>query len=161
MQTAIDLLNRTVGENLTAIRVVKAYVRGDYELEKFEEVNDNLKNQSEKAFKSAVLNMPAMKLAECLGGRVFQREHGQLGVRHPLQPGEGIGKTLGRMLMMIWIGLMLLICAGFSAYAGASQLEQAKQRAKCSLDAFTERRNGVSCICLAILFVILGIGINL
>ena len=63
--------------------------------------------------------------------------------------------------MMIWIGLMLLICAGFSAYAGASQLEQAKQRAKCSLDAFTERRNGVSCICLAILFVILGIGINL
>ena len=56
---------------------------------------------------------------------------------------------------------MLLICAGFSAYAGVSQLEQAKQRAKCSLDAFTERRNGVSCICLAILFVILGIGINL
>ena len=44
--------------------------------------------------------------------------------------------------MMIWIGLILLICAGFSAYAGASQLEQAKQRAKCSLDAFTERRNG-------------------
>ncbi len=63
--------------------------------------------------------------------------------------------------MMIWIGLMLLICAGFSAYAGVSQLEQAKQRAKCSLDAFAERRNGVSCICLAILFVILGIGINL
>ena len=72
------------------------------------------------------------------------------------------GKVLiGEMLMMIWIGLMLLICAGFSAYAGASQLEQAKQHAKCSLDAFTERRNGVSCICLAILFVILGIGINL
>ena len=44
---------------------------------------------------------------------------------------------------------------------GASQLEKAKQRAKCSLDAFTERRNGASCICLAILFVILGIGINL
>lgn len=46
--------------------------------------------------------------------------------------------------MMIWIGLMLLICAGFSAYAGASQLERAKQHAKCSLDAFTKRRNGVS-----------------
>ena len=63
--------------------------------------------------------------------------------------------------MMIWIGLILLICAGFSAYAGASQLEQAKQRAKCSLDAFTERRNGVSCICLSVLFVILGVAINL
>ena len=62
---------------------------------------------------------------------------------------------------MIWIGLILLICAGFSAYAGASQLEQAKQRAKCSLDAFTERRNGVSCICLSVLFVILGVAISL
>lgn len=46
-------------------------------------------------------------------------------------------------------------------YAGASQLEQAKQHAKCSLDAFTKRRNGVSCICLSILFVILGVAINL
>ena len=63
--------------------------------------------------------------------------------------------------MLIWIGWILLICAGFSAYAGASQLEQAKQRAKCSLDAFTERRNGVSCICLSVLFVILGVAINL
>lgn len=63
--------------------------------------------------------------------------------------------------MMIWIGLILLICAGFSAYAGVSQLEQAKQRAKCSLDAFTERRNGVSCICLSVLFVILWVAINL
>lgn len=63
--------------------------------------------------------------------------------------------------MMIWIGLILLICAGFSAYTGVSQLEQAKQRAKCSLDAFTERRNGVSCICLSVLFVILWVAINL
>ena len=63
--------------------------------------------------------------------------------------------------MIIWIGLILLICAGFSAYAGASQLEQAKQRVKCSLDAFMERRNGVSCICLSVLFVILWVAINL
>lgn len=67
----------------------------------------------------------------------------------------------GEMIMMVWISLILLICAGFSAYAGASQLEQAKQHAKCSLDAFTKRRNGVSCICLSILFVILGVAINL
>ena len=63
--------------------------------------------------------------------------------------------------MVVWIGLILLICAGFSAYAGASQLEQAKQHAKCSLNAFTKRSNGVSFICLSILFVILGVAINL
>ena len=61
MQNAIDLVNRSIQENLTAIRVVKAYVRGDYEVSKFEEVNDNLKKESEKAFGIAVLNMPAMQ----------------------------------------------------------------------------------------------------
>lgn len=61
MQYAIDLVNRTVQENLTAIRVVKAYVKGDYETTKFKEVNNNLKTESEKAFGIAVLNMPSMQ----------------------------------------------------------------------------------------------------
>lgn len=61
MQSAVDLVNRTIQENLTAIRVVKAYVRGDYEISKFNEVNDNLKNESQKAFGISVLNMPAMQ----------------------------------------------------------------------------------------------------
>ncbi|WP_343208699.1 ABC transporter ATP-binding protein [Anaerolentibacter hominis] len=62
MQGAIDLVNRIIQENLTAIRVVKAYVRGDYEIEKFEKVNTNLRTNSEKAFRLAALNMPAMQL---------------------------------------------------------------------------------------------------
>lgn len=62
MQSAIDSVNRTIQENLTAVRVVKAYVKGEYEAEKFEEVNTNLKEQSEQAFRLAALNMPAMQL---------------------------------------------------------------------------------------------------
>lgn len=61
MQGAIDLVNRIVQENLIAIRVVKAYVRKDYEISKFEEVNSNLQNSSEKAFSLAALNMPALQ----------------------------------------------------------------------------------------------------
>ena len=62
MQGAIDLVNRMIQENLTAIRVVKSYVRGDYEIQKFQEVNSNLQSNAEKAFRLAVLNMPAMQL---------------------------------------------------------------------------------------------------
>ena len=40
---------------------MKSYVRGDYEVEKFKEVNDNLCTISERAFCIAVLNMPAMQ----------------------------------------------------------------------------------------------------
>ncbi|MDW2796317.1 ABC transporter ATP-binding protein [Clostridium boliviensis] len=61
MQGAMDLVNRTIQENLRAVRVVKAYVRGDYETEKFGEVNDSLKNASERSFSLAALNMPAMQ----------------------------------------------------------------------------------------------------
>ena len=61
MQGAIDRVNRIIQENLTAIRVVKAYVRGDYEIAKFEQGNENLKQQSERAFRLAALNMPAMQ----------------------------------------------------------------------------------------------------
>ena len=61
MQGAIDLVNRIIQENLTAVRVVKAYVRGDYEIGKFGEVNTNLQTQSERAFRLATTNMAAMQ----------------------------------------------------------------------------------------------------
>lgn len=61
MQNAIDLVNRSIQENLTSVRVVKSYVRGEYEVDKFKDVNAKLKSESEKAFGIAVLNMPAMQ----------------------------------------------------------------------------------------------------
>ena len=61
MQGAIDQVNRIIQENLTAIRVVKAYVRGEHEIEKFDKVNSNLRTTSERAFRLAALNMPAMQ----------------------------------------------------------------------------------------------------
>ena len=61
MQGAIDLVNRIIQENLTAIRVVKSYVRVDYEIQKFDQVNTNLRDTAEHAFRLAALNMPAMQ----------------------------------------------------------------------------------------------------
>lgn len=61
MQGAVDLVNRIIQENLVAIRVVKAYVRREHEIDKFKEVNENLQSTSEKAFSLAALNMPALQ----------------------------------------------------------------------------------------------------
>lgn len=61
MQGAMDMVNRTIQENLVAIRVVKAYVRGDYEIDKFSQVNTRLMTSSEKSFSLAALNMPSMQ----------------------------------------------------------------------------------------------------
>ncbi|WP_313183558.1 ABC transporter ATP-binding protein [Lacrimispora sp.] len=61
MQGAVDLVNRIIQENLIAIRVVKAYVRGEHEISKFKEGSMNLQNSSERSFSLAALNMPALQ----------------------------------------------------------------------------------------------------
>ena len=62
LQEKTDALNLVVQENLAGIRVVKSFVREDYEEEKFAERNQELKGTSEKAFGAVVINMPIMML---------------------------------------------------------------------------------------------------
>ena len=58
-----DSLNRVVGENLNAIRVVKAYNREEHEEKKFGNVNDEVYKLFKKAEKIVAFNSPAMQLA--------------------------------------------------------------------------------------------------
>ena len=57
-----DHLNNVVQENLLGIRVVKSFVREDYEEEKFAKRNGDLKERSMRAFGMVVINMPVMML---------------------------------------------------------------------------------------------------
>ena len=57
-----DSMNARVQENLVAIRVVKAFVRGDYESVKFKDAAAALKNAQRKAEKILVLAMPVMQI---------------------------------------------------------------------------------------------------
>ena len=61
MMEKFDFMNATVQENLVAIRVVKAFVRGDYEIEKFDGALDELQNYSIRAEKILALNSPIMQ----------------------------------------------------------------------------------------------------
>ena len=62
LQKAVDRLNNVVQEGLTAIRAVKAFVRGEYEEEKFQGVNSELMETSQRTFRLAVLNLPVFQL---------------------------------------------------------------------------------------------------
>ena len=62
LQERTDDVNLAVQENLSAIRVVKSFVREDYEESKFQKRNDALRTTSEKAFGFVVMNMPIMML---------------------------------------------------------------------------------------------------
>ena len=56
-----DKLNRVVQENVSAIRVVKAYVRESFEEKKFKEVNDEVYENFKKAEKIVAFNGPVMQ----------------------------------------------------------------------------------------------------
>ncbi len=60
-QSAVDHLNSRIQESLTAIRAIKAFVRGDYENEQFNIVNTELSDASTETFRYAVLNLPAFQ----------------------------------------------------------------------------------------------------
>lgn len=56
----VDSMNSSVQENLIAIRVVKAFVRKDYENENFKEAATTLRDAQKKAEKLLILGMPMM-----------------------------------------------------------------------------------------------------
>ena len=56
-----DELNASVQENVSAIRVVKAYVREDYETTKFRKASQGIYDIFQKAERNVVLNMPVMQ----------------------------------------------------------------------------------------------------
>ncbi len=62
MQKKVDRINSVVQENLTSIRVVKSYVRGDYESKRFKEANDDLMQSGLKAVSLVIITMPIMML---------------------------------------------------------------------------------------------------
>lgn len=62
MMKKFDGLNATIQENLIGIRVVKAYVRGDYEEDKFRKAADGVRQAQIKAEKIIIFLIPIMQL---------------------------------------------------------------------------------------------------
>ena len=63
MQKKIDKLNSGIQEALTNVRVIKSFVREDYEEEKFQTMNQDLKDSSLSAMKIVIATMPIMMFA--------------------------------------------------------------------------------------------------
>ena len=91
LQKAVDRLNNVVQEWLTGIRAVKAFVRGDYEEEKFQDVNQELMDTSQKTFHFAVLNLPAFQFTLYTATVLILWFGGDMILKGTLQVGELTG----------------------------------------------------------------------
>jgi len=63
MQKKIDRLNSGIQESLTNVRVIKSFVREDFEKKKFTDMNQDLKDSSLSAMNVVITTMPVMMLA--------------------------------------------------------------------------------------------------
>ncbi len=86
-QKKLDTLNSTVQENITNVRVIKSFVRQNYETDKFESANRDLKDTSMAAMKVMIFMQPVMTLfmnlavlaVILLGGRFVLAENMPVG----------------------------------------------------------------------------------
>ncbi len=87
MQEKIDGLNSTVQENITNVRVVKSFVRQDFEEKKFQHANRDLKKTGMSAMNVMILMSPVMTLVMNLtviavlwfGGQIVLGEANMIG----------------------------------------------------------------------------------
>jgi len=63
MQTKLDNLNSSIQENITNVRVIKSFVKQDFETKKFKRANDDLMNSTLRAMRIVIATMPAVTLA--------------------------------------------------------------------------------------------------
>jgi ATP-binding cassette, subfamily B, multidrug efflux pump len=62
MQAKIDRINQVLREQITGVRVVRAFVRGEYEQERFAEANEDLTRTTLRVTRIFVLAMPAIMI---------------------------------------------------------------------------------------------------
>ena len=91
LQGAMDQLNDVVQECLTAIRAVKAFVRGEWVEERFGVVNGTLANTATKTFRFAVLNTPLFQAIMYTADVLILLIGGQMILAGTLKVGELTG----------------------------------------------------------------------
>ena len=63
MQTKLDKMNSQIQEALVNVRVIKSFVRENFEKDKFRQANEDLQENSLRAMRIVILTMPVMMMA--------------------------------------------------------------------------------------------------
>ncbi len=99
-----DALNDSVQENVQAMRVVKSYVREDYEKKKFGNAADDVKKDFTKAERIMAINSPMMQFC-VYAGMVFVLSYGSYAVI----TSRGLDINVGQMSAMVTYSFQILM----------------------------------------------------
>lgn len=110
-----DSMNAKVQENLTGIRVVKAFSREDYENKRFTERTDDVRKAQFFAEKLVILNMPVMQLCMYATITAIIWFGGKMAVVGDIRTGElssfimYVGQILMSLMMLSMLFIMFVI----------------------------------------------------
>lgn len=110
-----DQMNNVVQENLQGIRVVKSYVREDYENKKFQGVSEKIYRNFMKAEKIVALNSPLMQFSNYLSMLLVSWVGAHLIAAQTMTTGElvsmftYVGQILMSLMMLSNVFVMVLI----------------------------------------------------
>ena len=99
-----DALNDSVQENVQAMRVVKSYVREDYEKQKFAAAAENVRKDFTRAERIMALNGPMMQFC-VYAGMVFVMSYGSYTVITSM----GLDLNVGQMSSMLTYSFQILM----------------------------------------------------
>lgn len=109
MQHRLDLLNETVQENLTSIRVVKSYVREEFEKSKFKTSNDNFTQAGMNVSLRIILMQPIMMMGISISTVLILYLGGLTVLQGELEIGL-LSSLLNYILMVLTSVMMMAMC---------------------------------------------------
>lgn len=124
-QQALDNLNRALNENLSGIRAVKAFVREDFEIEKFDKKNIDLTKKTIKSSRSVATIIPLLMLTLNFATVAVLWFGGNLFFGNNIQIGEIVAFTnyLLQLMMSLVIAGMLIMSVSRAVVSGKRIME--------------------------------------
>ena len=119
VQQKIDAINNTLQENLIGMRVVKSFVRQDFEIAKFKKSNDELTAAGIRAVTIVILTMPMMMLVMNGATLAVVWFGGQMVFAGTMGAGE-LMSFISYIFMILFSVMMLSMIVVMSARAQAS-----------------------------------------
>ncbi len=144
-----DAMNESVEENVNGARVVKSYVREDYETEKFTKASKNVKDDFTKAEKIVALNTPLMNfciylgliLIYVIGSTMIINSKGQLLKLAELQSFMTYSFQILMSLMMLSM-ILVTIVISMASMKRIAEVLQTKSTMAVSSTPITEVKDG-------------------
>jgi ATP-binding cassette subfamily B protein len=136
MQKKIDRLNSGVQEALTNVRVIKSFVREDFEEKKFQATNRDLKEGSLDAMKIVIASMPVMMLAMNATTLAVVWYGGNLIIAGKMPVGDLTAFTT--YIVQILMSLMLLSMVFLQASRAMASLRRVKEVLDTEIDLTDE-----------------------